>query len=109
VLFVQSVFFASRLSPKFPILSPMSSTFYSIHHHVVFSTKNRRPFLRPSWRADLFAYLGSTVGGLGGVAEIINGVEDHVHLLLSLKTTHAPSELVRELKKSILGLGKWKP
>ena len=44
--------------------------------------------------------MGGTVGGLGGVAESINGVHDHVHLLLSLKTTHAPSELVRELKKA---------
>ena len=38
--------------------------------------------------------------GLGGVAEAIGGVEDHVHLLISLKTTDAPADLVRELKKA---------
>jgi putative transposase len=40
------------------------------------------------------------VRGLGGVAEAVGGVADHVHLLVSLKTTHAPAQLVRELKKA---------
>ncbi len=78
----------------------MGSTFYSLHYHVVFSTKERRPLIRTEWRAHLHEYLGGTVRGLGGVAEVVGGVEDHVHLLLSLKTTDAPADLVRELKKA---------
>ncbi len=35
-----------------------------------------------------------------GVPETGGGVEDHVHLLVSMKTTDAPADLVRELKKS---------
>ena len=38
--------------------------------------------------------------GLGGVAETVGGVEDHVHLLTSLKTTDAPVDIVREVKKA---------
>ena len=78
----------------------MGSTFYNLHYHIVFSTKERRPFLRPEWRSRVHEYLGGTVRGLDGVAESIGGVEDHVHLLVSLKTIHAPSEVVRELKKA---------
>ena len=78
----------------------MGSTFYSLHYHIVFSTKERRPLIRKEWRARLHEYLGGTVRGLGGVAESVGGVEDHVHLLVSLKTTHAPAELTRELKKA---------
>ena len=78
----------------------MGSTFYSLHYHIVFSTKERRPLIRPEWRGRLHEYLGGTVRGMGGVAEVIGGVEDHVHLLLSLKTTDAPAGLVRELKKA---------
>jgi REP element-mobilizing transposase RayT len=78
----------------------MGSTFYSLHYHVVFSTKERRPLLGAAWRSRLHEYLGGTVRGLGGVAEAIGGVEDHVHLLLSLKTTDAPAGMVRELKKA---------
>lgn len=76
------------------------STFYSLHYHVVFSTKERRPFIRSEWRSRLHEYLGGTVRGLGGVAEAVGGVEDHVHLLVSLKTIDAPAEFVRELKKA---------
>lgn len=78
----------------------MGSTFYSLHHHIVFSTKNRRPLIKPAWRARLHEYLGGTVRGLGGIAEIVGGVEDHVHLLLSLKTIHAPASIVGEMKKA---------
>jgi putative transposase len=78
----------------------MGSTFYSIHHHVVFSTKERRPFIRPEWRPQLHEYLGGTLRGLGVVAESVGGVEDHVHLLASFKTTDAPADIVRELKKA---------
>ena len=78
----------------------MGSTFYSLHYHLVFSTKERLPFIRDEWRSLLHEYLGGTVRGLGGVAETVGGVADHVHLLVSLKTTAAPAELVRELKKA---------
>jgi len=78
----------------------MGSTFYSLHYHVVFSTKERRPLIRSQWRKDLHEYLGGTVRGLGGVVEAVGGIEDHVHLLISLKTTDAPAALVRELKKA---------
>jgi REP element-mobilizing transposase RayT len=78
----------------------MGSTFYSLHYHIVFSTKERRPLIRPEWRPRLHEYLGGSVRGMGGVAEAVGGVEDHVHLLVSLKTTDAPAELVRELKKA---------
>ena len=78
----------------------MGSTFYSLHHHVVFSTKERRPLLKPNWRPRLYKYLGGTIRGLGGVAEIIGGVEDHVHILMSLRTTDAPADMVREFKKA---------
>jgi REP element-mobilizing transposase RayT len=78
----------------------MGSTYHSLHYHVVFGTKERRPFIRSDWRPRLHEYLGGTVRGLGGVAEAVGGVEDHVHLLFSLKTTDAPAELVRELKKA---------
>jgi putative transposase len=78
----------------------MGSTFHSLHYHVVFSTKERRPFIDATWRKDLHAYLGGIIRGLGGVAEAVGGVEDHVHLLISLKTTDAPANIVRELKKA---------
>jgi REP element-mobilizing transposase RayT len=77
----------------------MGSTFYSLRYHIVFSTKERRPFIRSEWRERLHAYLGGIIRNQGGVAEAVGGVEDHVHLLASLKTTHCIADLMRDLKK----------
>jgi REP element-mobilizing transposase RayT len=78
----------------------MGSTFLSLHYHLVFSTKDRRPFLKAGWRPQLHEYLGGTTRGLGGVPEIVGGVEDHVHLLTGLRATHSLAEFMRELKKA---------
>jgi putative transposase len=78
----------------------MGSTFLSLHYHIVFSTKERRPFIKPAWRAALHEYLGGTVRGLGGIPEIIGGVEDHAHLLVGLRATHILADFMRELKKA---------
>lgn len=79
--------------------SEMGSTFHSLHYHVVFSTKERRPSLRSEWRARLHAYLGGIIRNQEGVAEAVGGIEDHVHLIASLKTTHRIADVMRDLKK----------
>ena len=78
----------------------MSSTFLSLHYHLVFSTKDRLPSIDISWREALHKYLGGTVKGLGGFTEGVGGVADHVHLLVGLKATHCLADFLRELKKS---------
>jgi len=78
----------------------MASTFLSLHYHLVFSTKDRRPSIRPEWCARLHEYLGGTVNGLGGISQQVGGVADHVHLLVGLKATHCLADVMRELKKA---------
>lgn len=75
----------------------MAQTFAQILLHVVFSTKQRKTSLREEWR-DEFAYMGGIVRSLGGKALLINGVGDHVHLLLSLPASVAPADAVRVIK-----------
>lgn len=79
----------------------MSSTYLSLHYHITFSTKHRKPLILDSWRDRLHEYLGGTMRGLKGVPESIGGVEDHVHLLLGLRATHTLADVVRELKKAV--------
>ncbi|WP_404305615.1 IS200/IS605 family transposase [Neorhodopirellula lusitana] len=76
------------------------STFHSLHYHITFSTKNRKPWIKIDWRDRTHAYLGGIVNELGGVPLSVGGVEDHVHLLVGLKTTHCIADFMRELKKS---------
>ena len=78
----------------------MSSTYLSLHYHLVFATKHREPIIDQAWRFRLHEYLGGTIGGLGGFSEGVGGVADHVHLLVGLKATHCLADVLRELKKA---------
>jgi len=78
----------------------MGSTYLSLHYHIIFSTKERRPFIKKSWRDILHQYLGGTVRGLEGVPECVGGVEDNVHLLVGLRATHCLADFMCELKKA---------
>ncbi len=76
------------------------STYLSLHYHVVFSTKNRKPTIADAWQPRLHEYFGGTINGLGGQSQSVGGVSDHVHLLFGLKATHRLSDFMRELKKA---------
>jgi REP element-mobilizing transposase RayT len=78
----------------------MPSTHLSLHYHLIFSTKERRPLINGAWRAQLHAYLGGAVRTCGGVAEAVGGTNDHVHLLVGLRATHRLADVLREIKHS---------
>ena len=78
----------------------MGSTYLSLHYHLVFATKNREELLDGSWRGRLYEYMVGMLRNIGAAPQIINGVEDHVHLLVGLKSTHCLADVMRELKKS---------
>lgn len=69
--------------------------------HVIFSTKNRVPFLQDrNQRARLHAYLAGVCQSIGCDPILINGVADHVHLLCNLSRTVTIATFVEEVKKS---------
>ena len=68
--------------------------------HTVFSTKDRRPFLRdPALREELHRYLGGILTHLDCQPIIVGGVEDHVHLLCALSRTCEAAAMVKEVKR----------
>ena len=71
-----------------------------VYIYLVFSTKDRRPFLRdPKIRASLHAYLGAVSKKLDCAPILVGGVEDHIHLLARLGRTITQAEWVKELKR----------
>lgn len=68
--------------------------------HLVFSTKNRAPFIVPALRKPLFGCLAATLNNLDCAAIAIGGVSDHVHILFVLARTISLSDVVEEVKKS---------
>jgi putative transposase len=67
--------------------------------HIVFSTKHRKPWLKDeAIRQELYAYMAKILKSLDSPAIIINGVEDHVHVLCLLSRNYAIKRILEELK-----------
>ena len=52
------------------------------------------------WRPRLHAYLGGVAREMGAIPEAVNGVSDHVHLLVGLRATHCLADVLRDLKRA---------
>jgi putative transposase len=76
----------------------MSHTSGNILLHLIFSTQARRPLIKPEFRGHLFAYLGGIVREMNGAALIVNGVADHVHMLIRVRPVHSAAEIARVVK-----------
>ena len=83
----------------------MSQSLSRVWLHLVYSTKNRTPWLRdPAVREDLYAYMATTLNNIECPTLKIGGVEDHLHILCGLSRKIAIKDLVEEAKT---GPSKW--
>lgn len=69
-------------------------------YHIIFATKDRLPIIKKEWSGELHAYLGGIVKNLEGIPIEINGIDNHLHLLVRLTPKIAISDFMRELKAS---------
>ena len=67
--------------------------------HIVFATKDRFPFITQQWEAELYKYISGLVRNHKGRVIEINGMPDHVHVLIWLEPCDFPA-FMRELKAS---------
>jgi len=78
----------------------MPQSLSAVYVHLVFSTKERRPFLRDETiRAALHSYLGGISKQLECPPIIVGGADDHVHLLARFGRKITQAEWVKELKR----------
>lgn len=78
----------------------MPQSLSAVYIHLVFSTKDREPFLRNlEMRTKLHAQLGGISKTLGCPPIVTGGGEDHVHMLARFGRTITQAELVEELKR----------
>ncbi|MGB0717668.1 MAG: IS200/IS605 family transposase, partial [Phycisphaerae bacterium] len=66
--------------------------------HLIFSTKDRRRSIAPAFESKLHSYLGGIARQNDTRMMAVNGVADHVHMLLGLSPQTVISTLVRLLK-----------
>jgi putative transposase len=82
----------------------MSHTFISQLLHCVFSTKERRPVITPTLQSRLFQYMGGIARENKIKLLAAGGVDDHVHLLISMPSTISISKAMQLIKS---GSSKW--
>ena len=67
--------------------------------HIVFSTKNRAPFLQdPAIREEMNAYMVGTLQAIDCPSLIVRTVDDHLHCLCQLSRTMSIAKLVEDMK-----------
>lgn len=74
------------------------STFTNLLFYIVYSTKYRKPLIRPEWQDDLYGFIGGIIREQKGTLIKAGGVEDHVHLLAKLSPTIAIADVLRLIK-----------
>ena len=78
----------------------MANTFTQLYVHFVFAVQNRLCLINEKWQEDLYKYMSGIIEQQGHKLYVINGMSDHIHILISMSPKQAPSDLMYHLKRS---------
>nr|WP_294791823.1 IS200/IS605 family transposase [uncultured Mucilaginibacter sp.] len=78
----------------------MPQSYSSIWVHLIWSTKNREPILTPTLKSEVYRVINEIAADHEIYLDCINGVEDHVHLLVRLRTDQSVADIVKTIKGS---------
>jgi putative transposase len=76
----------------------MANTFSQIYIQTVFAVSNRMSLIKPEFKEDLYKYISGIITNQGQKLITINGMTDHLHILIGLKPAMALADLVRDIK-----------
>ncbi|MBW7871109.1 MAG: transposase [Flavobacteriia bacterium] len=78
----------------------MADTFSQIYIQIVFAVKGRQSLIQTSWETELYKYITGIIQNRNQKLLAVNGMPDHIHILIGMSTSCCLSDLVREVKKS---------
>lgn len=78
----------------------MADTYSQIYIQIVFAVKRRDAMISQIWEEELYKYITGIVQNKNQKLLSINGVSNHIHLLIGMRPSCCLSDLVREIKKS---------
>ena len=82
----------------------MANTYTQIHLHLIFAVQNRRSLIQNSWKDRLYGYITGIVQQHKHKMIIINGMPDHLHIVIGMRPTQSLSDLMQDIKG---GSSKW--
>jgi len=89
---------SSDTTPSGVLGVEMQHIYFRLWIHLVWSTKGREPLMVDKIRKDIFFHIKEIGNDKGFHIDMVNGVEDHLHCLLSLNPRFSISSVVNELK-----------
>src|ERR1035438_1394240 len=78
----------------------MPNTFSQIYIHAVVAVKGRESLIHSKLKDELYKYICGIVNGNHEKVYAINGMPDHIHILLSVKPSTRIADLMRDIKAS---------
>lgn len=76
----------------------MPHSYSALWVHLVWSTKNREPILVPELRKEVFKAILEIAIDYEIYIDCLNGVEDHIHILVRLRTDQNVADVVKTIK-----------
>ena len=76
----------------------MANTLVKLYVHIVFHVKNTRITMRKADLPRIFEYIGGILRNHNSMALAVGGIENHVHILMTLPKAQTLSDLVRTIK-----------
>jgi putative transposase len=78
----------------------MPNTYTQIHIHIVFTVRNKESIIRNSWKDELYKYITGIIQSNKHKLLAINGMPDHIHILIGYMPAQSLSDLVQDIKGS---------
>lgn len=76
----------------------MPNTYTQMYVHVIFAVKRRESLISPKFKENLYAYITGITKNKDQKVLAINGMPDHIHMLIGFKPDCNLSELIRDIK-----------
>ena len=78
----------------------MPNTYTQIHLHFIFAVQNRLSLIQKEWKDRLYQYITGIVQKNEHKMIIINGMPDHLHIVVGMRPTQSISDLLQDIKGS---------
>ena len=77
----------------------MPNTYTQILIHFVFAVKFRQCLIQNNWKEELYKYILGIIQNNNHKLIIINGMPDHIHILIGMRPTQSISDLMKDVKQ----------
>lgn len=77
----------------------MANTYTQIHIQAVFAVCDRQSLIKNEWKNELYKYITGIIQHHGHKVLQINGMPDHIHILLGLRPSQSLSDLMKQVKQ----------